>query len=167
MRTSKKDIALCLCRGLFHKRLYTSKLECPHVELWSRFFVKYRCRALCLKSRCSASIMPCITGVSTIGNTTWYDKSHATWCFVIDECDEQSACIPFWIQIYFHIFPNRNHCSRSGSTTFSSSRTGITDNQEKAWFQTITTFFLDSLKNLNSQKFGNLFFRLLKFGKIR
>ena len=33
MRTSKKDIALCLCRGLFHKALYTSQLEIPHVAL--------------------------------------------------------------------------------------------------------------------------------------
>ena len=33
MSTSKKDIALCPCRGLFHKALYTSQLESPHVVL--------------------------------------------------------------------------------------------------------------------------------------
>ena len=49
--TSKKDIALCLCRGLFHKALYT---RCSIKRI---FFVKYRCRALCLKSRRRASIM--------------------------------------------------------------------------------------------------------------
>ena len=31
--TRKKDIALCLCRGLFHKTLYASQLEGPHVAL--------------------------------------------------------------------------------------------------------------------------------------
>ena len=33
MSTSTKDIALCLCRALFHKAIYASQLESPHVAL--------------------------------------------------------------------------------------------------------------------------------------
>ena len=67
--------------------------------------------------------MQCIPGASTIGNTTWHAKSHATWCYVIDGCDEKSACIPFWNQIYFHMFQNRNHCFPNGLHNFLKSQT--------------------------------------------
>ena len=56
--------------------------------------------------------------------------------------------------------------SRSGFTTFSSSRMGITDNQKKSLISNLNYFFSRQFKNLNDQNIGNLFiFRLLKFGE--
>ena len=112
--------------------------------------------------------MQCISGVSTIGYTTWYAISHATWCYIIDECDEQSACIPFWNQIYFHMFPNRSHCFPIGHHNFLKIPNGNHRQPEKSLISNLNNLFSRQLKKiLNGQKFGNLFiFGLLKLGEI-
>ena len=56
--------------------------------------------------------------------------------------------------------------SRSGFTTFSSSRTGITANKKKSRISNLINLFSIQFKNMYGQKFGNLFiFGLLRFGE--
>ena len=56
-----------------------------------------------------------------------------------------------------------------GITFFSSSQIGITENQKKILILNLNNFFSRQLKkNLNGQKFGNLFiFKLSKIGANR
>ena len=111
MRTSKKDIARCLCRGYCFTKRFTQ-------VSWRVLTLRYEAdfcvckislyRAMCLKSRRRASIMQCIPGVLH-GMLKAMLHDALSLMNVMN-----NLCIPFLNQKYFHMFPNRGHCSPIG-----------------------------------------------------
>ena len=80
----------------------------------------------------------------------------------------QTACIPFWNQGSFHMFPNGNHCFQIGHHHFflvpeQESQT----TRKKKLILNLNNFFSRHFKKiLNGQKFGNSFiFKLPKLGE--